>query len=70
MTVQVRRGREWAAVTGLTIEPSYSYDVNVPDNTTYTLRFDETATDGVRLYGRPGGSGRFTCIAELSVLYQ
>ena len=70
LTVQVRRGRQWITVTGLRVEPSYPHDVTVPDHTTYTLRFDAAITDGVRLYGRPGGSGRFTSIAELSVTYE
>jgi hypothetical protein len=70
LTVQVRRGRAWVAVEDLTITPSYAFDDSVPDNTTYTLRFKEETTDGVRLYGAPGGRNRFTTISELVVLYE
>lgn len=70
LTVQYRRGDEWVPVTNLRIEPSYSFDMDVPDTTTFDLHFDAVATDGIRLYGKPGGSGTFTTIAELSAHYE
>ncbi|TDD99982.1 hypothetical protein [Jiangella asiatica] len=36
---------------------------------TFTMTFDETWGDDVRVIGRPGGSARFTSIAELEVYY-
>ena len=70
LTVQVRRGPDWVPVTGLEITPAYSADSNVLGNKTYTLTFEEAETDGVRIYGEPGGSDAFTNISELSVHYQ
>lgn len=70
LSVQARHGQDWTPVTGLRIDPAYANDSSVPDGTTYTLRFDEVVTDGVRLFGRPGGSGRFTSIAELAASYE
>jgi hypothetical protein len=70
LTVQVRRGQTWVPVTNLRIDPSYSRDVKVPDFTTYTLTFDAISGDGVRLFGKPGGTGAFTAISELSVHYE
>jgi hypothetical protein len=57
-------------VTGLIITPDYPNDSSVPNNFTYTFKFDDTITDGVRLYGRPGGNSCFTSISELMVLYE
>jgi hypothetical protein len=68
--VQVRRGRAWVSVTGLTVTPDYPNDSSVPNNFTYALRFDDAITDGVRLYGRPGGNSYFTSISELMALYE
>ena len=68
--MQVRRGPDWVPVTGLEITPAYSADSNVLGNKTYTLTFEEAETDGVRIYGEPGGSDAFTNISELSVHYQ
>jgi hypothetical protein len=68
LTVQVRRGRAWVAVEDLTITPNYPFDDSVPDNSTYSLHFKEVTTDGVRIYGAPGGRNHFTTISELVVL--
>jgi hypothetical protein len=70
LTVQVRHEGEWIAATNVHVEPTYPHDVSLPDYTTFTLSFDEVATDGVRLFGKPGGSGSFTSIAELSAHYE
>lgn len=68
--VQVRRGKEWVAVSGLTVSPDYASDLSVLGYRTYTLSFDELVTDGVRIYGTPGGADAFTNIAELSIHYE
>jgi hypothetical protein len=70
LTVQVRRGAAWVPVSNVQIEPSYSHDANVADFTTFTLKFDPVTADGVRLIGKPGGSGTFTSIAELSAHFE
>jgi hypothetical protein len=70
LTVQIRRGQKWVPTTNLQIEPSYSHDATLPEFTSFRLRFDEVETDGVRLYGKPGGSSNFTAISELSAHYQ
>jgi hypothetical protein len=70
LTVQVRSGRNWVAVSGLTIAPNYAGDVSVLGNQTFRLTFDEAVSDGVRIFGRPGGTDDFTNIAELGVYYE
>lgn len=70
LTVQVRRGDEWVAATGVQISPAYSFDSSVLGYQTFTLSFDATATDGVRIFGAPGGLDAFTNIAELSVHFE
>lgn len=70
LEVQVRRGHDWVAASHLKITPEYSADQSVLGNKTYTLTFDEEATDGVRIHGEPGGTDAFTNIAELSVFYE
>lgn len=70
LEVQVRRGETWVPVTNLRIDPMYPGDAGVPDFATYTLKFDAITGDGLRLFGKPGGSGAFTSIAELSVHYE
>ncbi len=63
--VQVRNGNTWQDVT-TTITPAYPYNNTAGANTTYTLTFNTTATDGVRIIGTPGGSSTFTSIGELA----
>jgi hypothetical protein len=70
LTVQVRRGNDWVTVSGLSIAPAYARDVTVLGNRTFTLSFDAAVTDGVRIFGRPGGSQYFTSTAELGVYYE
>jgi hypothetical protein len=70
LTVQVRSGKSWVAVEGLTLSPDYACDASVLGNRTFTLKFHDTVTDGVRIFGRPGGSESFTSAAELSVTYE
>jgi hypothetical protein len=70
LNVQVRRGAGWQPVTGLTIDPVYSFDVNVPPHTEFTLRFDPISGDGVRIVGQPGGPHHITSVSELGVYYR
>lgn len=70
LTVQVRNGTRWEEVEGLTISPEYSRDASVLGNRTFTLKFSDTVTDGVRIFGRPAGPELFTSACELSVSYE
>jgi hypothetical protein len=70
LSVQVRHGRDWVAVSSLTITPDYRADRSVLGYKTFTLSFDETVTDGVRIFGRPGGSDYSTNVAELGIYYE
>lgn len=70
LTVQVRSGRDWVVVNNLSLIPAYPGDASVPAFTTYTLRFDDVVSDGVRIDGKPGGSQHFTSVAELSVHFE
>jgi hypothetical protein len=70
LTVQIRRGKEWIEVTGLSVTPNFTYNSSVLGNKTFTLSFDEAVTDGVRLFGQPGGTAYFTSIAELGVYFE
>ncbi|MBA2350702.1 MAG: IPT/TIG domain-containing protein, partial [Burkholderiales bacterium] len=67
LTVQVRQGGVWNAVSGLTITPAYPA---VDDNETfetYTLQFNAIQGDGIRIFGRPGGGADFISVGELEV---
>ncbi|WP_069112511.1 hypothetical protein [Jiangella alba] len=55
--VQVRRDHEWHDVTGLAVDPPYPADATAGPFRTFTLSFDDTSGDGVRLIGPPGGAG-------------
>ena len=66
LTVQVRQGEVWTEVVGLTVTPSYAGD-NGAGFDTYTLDFDPTVGDAIRIYGAPGGSNDFISVAELEV---
>ena len=65
LRVQVRRNFNWIDVTGLTMNPVSTAGNNI----TYTLSFDDTWGDAVRIVGAPGGASRFTSISELEVYY-
>lgn len=69
LKVQVRQDFEWVDVSGLSVSPDYPYDDTAGPNKTYTLTFDATRGDGVRIVGRPGGSAFFTSIGELEVYF-
>jgi hypothetical protein len=68
--VQVRQGNTWVSVPLKSVEPAYPANGDAPEFTTYTLRFDTVESDGVRVFGKPGGADHFTSIAELSVHYE
>jgi hypothetical protein len=70
LTVQVRQGFEWVDVMGLSITPEYEGGVDLAEFATFTITFDETWGDGVRIKGGPGGTGSFTSISELEVYYR
>jgi hypothetical protein len=69
LKVQVRQNLSWRDVTGLTVDPGYPYDSSAGPGKTYTLTFDNTWGDGIRVTGHPGGSAAFTSIAELEVYF-
>ncbi|MGH9457948.1 MAG: hypothetical protein ACRD2J_09955 [Thermoanaerobaculia bacterium] len=65
LRVQVRQNFRWVDVEGLSISPA---DLSQPYGK-FVLDFDDTWGDGVRIIGMPGGSGRYTTLAELEVYY-
>jgi hypothetical protein len=70
LRVQVRRAFRWVDVSQLSVSPAYPYDSSAGSSRSYTLSFQNTTGDGVRIIGRPGGSSHFTSISELAVLYR
>ncbi len=69
LRVQVRQNFHWIDVTGLSINPPYTFNASLASHTVFTLRFNSVWGDGVRVIGTPGGASRFTSIAELAVYY-
>ncbi|MCI0440495.1 MAG: hypothetical protein L0177_15390, partial [Chloroflexi bacterium] len=67
--VQVRQNFDWVDVGELAVSPSYPGDSKAGSNQTYAFTFAEAAGDGVRIIGAPGGTAKFTSIAELEVYY-
>jgi hypothetical protein len=70
LRVQIRTGNGWEDVSITSIRPSYPGTTETPAFTTYTLRFDTVVSDGIRVFGKPGGSFHYTSIAELSVHFE
>jgi hypothetical protein len=68
--VQIRKGSDWVNVPLKSVEPAYPGNSDTPEFTTYTLRFDTVVSDGVRVFGQPGGSDHYTSIAELSAHFE
>jgi hypothetical protein len=68
--VQVRQDNQWVDVPDATVTPTYPYSSDAGSFTTYTFSFPETWGDGIRIIGRPGGTGYFTSIHQLAVYYQ
>lgn len=69
LRVQVRQEFRWVDVRGLRITPDYPYDVSAAKKT-YTMTFDRTWGDGIRIVGVPAGKSTYTSLAELEVYYQ
>ncbi|MEO1496166.1 MAG: hypothetical protein AAFV43_03345 [Planctomycetota bacterium] len=69
LRVQVRQDFEWVDVEGLSVSPPYPHDQTAGPHQTYTLDFNNTRGDGVRIIGPPGGTARYTTIGELEVYY-
>jgi hypothetical protein len=69
LRVQVRQNFQWVDVRGLTVSPEYPYSNAAGTQTTYTLSFDPTWGDGIRIVGAPGGEHTFTSISQLTVTY-
>lgn len=69
LKVQVRRNFEWVDATNVEVSPDYPYSSAAGPNKSYTFTFDDTWGDGIRIIGTPGGSAKFTSIAELEVYY-
>lgn len=67
LRVQVRNGNSWTNVASTALTPGYPYASVPAHHQTYTFSFPSTTADGVRVIGKPGGSGTFTSIAELAV---
>jgi hypothetical protein len=67
LTVQVHVGNEWKSVTGLTSSPAYGGGNGIHFET-HDLTFPPVVGDGIRIGGPPGGSARYSSVAELRVL--
>ncbi len=70
LRVQVRQEFQWIDVDNVIVTPAYPYNENVKISTSYSLSFDTSWGDGVRVIGRPGGSAEYTSIGELEVYYE
>jgi hypothetical protein len=70
LRVQVRQDFQWVDVPVTTVTPTYPYSSDVGNFTTYTFNLPTTWGDGVRIIGRPGGTGYFTSINQLAVYYR
>lgn len=68
--VEVRNDGVWRPVHPISINPPYSRNADAGDNRTYVFSFATVVGSGIRLIGKPGGSGACTSIAEMSVEYQ
>src|SRR5262249_62002596 len=66
LTVQVRQNGVWTNVANLVSTPPYPPNDAV-NYETYTLTFDDTVGDGIRIDGAPGGSADFISVGELEV---
>lgn len=65
--VEIRIGGQWIETTGLHITPTYDA-IAAPNYSVYTLQFNSTVGDGIRIAGIPGGSARFISVGELRVI--
>jgi hypothetical protein len=69
LIVQVRQNFQWKNVESIQITPSYPYNQSAGSKT-YQISFTDITGDGIRIIGKPGGSQRYTSIAELEVYYK
>lgn len=73
LKVQVSQYGQWKDVTGLTITPDYPYNNTAGPNKSYTMTFDDTWGDAIRVYGVPdkvtGHNFTFTSVGELEIYY-
>jgi hypothetical protein len=69
LRVQVRQNFKWTDVKNLRATPDYPADASAGKDRTYTLRFDQTWGDGLRIIGKPGGSEAYSSVAELEVYF-
>jgi hypothetical protein len=67
LQVQVHVGNDWMTVAGMTSTPAYAGGNGVHYET-HDLTFPPVVGDGIRIGGPPGGSGRYSSVAELRVL--
>lgn len=74
LKVQVRQYGQWVDVSNTIITPDYPNDNTAGPNKSYTIRFDDTWGDGVRVYGVPdhvsGYNFSFTSVGEFEVYYE
>ncbi|MGV3713000.1 hypothetical protein [Pseudolysinimonas sp.] len=68
--VEVRDADGWRPARDVRVDPAYPGDATALEQRVYTFDFAADLVDGVRIVGRPGGSGRYTSIAELEVSYR
>jgi hypothetical protein len=73
LKVQVRQYGAWVDVTGLNISPAYPYNNTAGPNKSYSLAFNDTWGDAIRVDGVPvqvaGYNFSFTSIGELEIYY-
>lgn len=78
LKVQVRQSGQWVDVANMTMTPAYPYDntagpTDHTQGTSYTMKFDDTWGDAIRIYGKPykhTNNFTFTSISEFEVYYK
>lgn len=68
--VQVRKNGVWTNVKNGRVSPKYPKTMATGQYKKYTITFDEIEGDAIRIVGKPGGSMRYTTVAELAVYYR
>jgi hypothetical protein len=73
LKVQVRQNSTWVDVSGLNIAPAYPYNNTAGPNKSYTMTFNDTWGDAIRIDGVPvqvsGYAFSFTSVGELEIYY-
>jgi hypothetical protein len=69
LRVQVRQKFRWIDVSGVAVSPPYPYRP-ISGQKSYTLSFQATWGDGIRIIGRPGGPEHFTSITQLGTYFE